>query len=434
MLSYGYYYAGGLLAGAAVATYLLGWPYALPFYMLAAFCLYFFRDPERAIPAGPVAVSPADGKVVAIRPVASGATRISIFLNIFDVHVNRTPIAGKVACVNYKKGQFLAANRRGQRANEHNILTVEGDSAATPRHVQADRRTDRAPDHLLQKAGRHSGAGRARRPDQVRLARRRFFGTRVGDRGAAGERVSGGFSVLARIVRSRRQLRQERMKRLRLQERFIDPRSPDRRPRRAAYALPTLFTAGNVFLGFFAIMEAFQRRHPERASDRAGCARPVVIFAAAAIAIGVAVLLDGLDGRIARMTNTVSDFGREMDSLADVISFGIAPAVLAYRLGRRSSPVPRPLRSPSSTCIAPDISSRFCFCCAARRAWRASTSRPIRCPKIPAAPDRKYFVGLPIPAAAAMVASVVYAFATASRWNGGSFPWCGWRCSGCFRS
>jgi len=127
MLSYGYYYAGGLLAGAAVATYLLGWPYALPFYILAAFCVNFFRDPERPVPAGPVAVSPADGKVVAIRPSASGATRISIFLNIFDVHVNRTPIPGKVACVNYKKAQFMAANKsEASDANEQNSITVNG--------------------------------------------------------------------------------------------------------------------------------------------------------------------------------------------------------------------------------------------------------------------------------------------------------------------
>ena len=91
MVIYGIYYALGMLAGAAAVTWLLSWPFALPFYILAAFCLYFFRDPERQIPAGPVAVSPADGKVVAIRPDDAGGSRISIFLNIFDVHVNRTP-------------------------------------------------------------------------------------------------------------------------------------------------------------------------------------------------------------------------------------------------------------------------------------------------------------------------------------------------------
>lgn len=127
MVSYGYKYGGGLLAGALVAGALLGWPYALPFVILAVFCLNFFRDPERDIPAGPVAVSPADGKVVAIRPVASGANRISIFLNIFDVHVNRTPIAGKVTCVSYKRGQFLAANKdEASEVNEQNVMTVAG--------------------------------------------------------------------------------------------------------------------------------------------------------------------------------------------------------------------------------------------------------------------------------------------------------------------
>ncbi len=127
MVSYGYSYSGGLLAGALVAGYLLGWPYALPFCLLAAFCLNFFRDPERQVPSGPVAVSPADGKVVAIRPVASGANRISIFLNIFDVHVNRTPIPGKVTCVSYKKGRFLAANKEeSSDANEQNVMTVAG--------------------------------------------------------------------------------------------------------------------------------------------------------------------------------------------------------------------------------------------------------------------------------------------------------------------
>jgi phosphatidylserine decarboxylase len=127
MVIYGYYYAGTLLAGGALLTYLVGWPYAVPFYILAIFCLNFFRDPERDAPAGPVAVSPADGKVVAVAPGPGGASRISIFLNIFDVHVNRTPIAGKIKCVNYKKGDFLVASKAAASdANEQNILTVEG--------------------------------------------------------------------------------------------------------------------------------------------------------------------------------------------------------------------------------------------------------------------------------------------------------------------
>src|SRR5271157_2070654 len=116
-----------------------------------------------------------------------------------------------------------------------------------------------------------------------------------------------------------------------LRDRLIDPRSPDRRPRRVAYALPTLFTAGNIFLGFLSIMRSFNGAMMAAAgSSGAGAAEH---FSIAAKAIGAAVFLDGLDGRIARMTNTTSDFGREMDSLADVISFGIAPAVLAYAWG-----------------------------------------------------------------------------------------------------
>src|ERR1700676_5150091 len=98
MLKYGYTYAGGLILGGLLITYLASWPWSLPFYILALFCLNFFRDPDRVVPEGPVAVSPADGKVVAVVGDGDGAegTRVSIFLNIFDVHVNRAPIAGKI--------------------------------------------------------------------------------------------------------------------------------------------------------------------------------------------------------------------------------------------------------------------------------------------------------------------------------------------------
>ena len=127
MVSYGYYYALGFVAAAAAVTWLLTWPFAIPFYILAAFCLYFFRDPERQVPAGPYAVSPADGRVVAIRPDDGGGNRVSIFLNVFNVHVNRTPIAGRIAAITYKKGQFLVASKEdASHSNEQNIITVEG--------------------------------------------------------------------------------------------------------------------------------------------------------------------------------------------------------------------------------------------------------------------------------------------------------------------
>ena len=136
MVVYGYSYAGALLVGAGVVTWLLGWPWAIPFYILAAFCLNFFRDPDREIPSGPVAVSPADGKVVVVAPGKDNGQRVSIFLNVFDVHVNRTPIAGKVTCVTYKKGEFLVASKPAASSdNEQNVITVEGNVGGRPTKV-----------------------------------------------------------------------------------------------------------------------------------------------------------------------------------------------------------------------------------------------------------------------------------------------------------
>jgi len=190
------------------------------------------------------------------------------------------------------------------------------------------------------------------------------------------------------------------MAKLSFKERFIDPRSPTRRPRRAAYALPTLFTAGNIFLGFLAILRAIEGALLG-ASGQLG-SNPH--FEAAAKAIGIAVVLDGLDGRIARLTNTVSDFGREMDSLADVITFGIAPGVLAYCWGVQFVTPGGLLHDHRAGYF---IAFLFLLCGAARLARFNVQTNPV--PKNPGRPDRKYFVGLPIPAAAAMVAAVVYA-------------------------
>jgi len=190
------------------------------------------------------------------------------------------------------------------------------------------------------------------------------------------------------------------MAKLSLKQRFLDPRPESHRPRRAAYALPTLFTAGNIFLGFLAILRAVEGALLA-ASGQLG-SNPH--FEVAAKAIGVAVVLDGLDGRIARMTNTVSAFGRELDSLADVITFGIAPAVLAFAWGVQFA-------SPGG--FLPDhragyfIAFLYLLCGAARLARFNVQTNPV--PKNPGRPDRKYFVGLPIPAGAGMVAAVVYA-------------------------
>ncbi|MDQ6677425.1 MAG: phosphatidylserine decarboxylase [Acidobacteriota bacterium] len=128
MVRDGIYYALAFTAVGALVSYAAGPWFALPLFVVGAFCAYFFRDPERLAPAGDVAVSPADGKVVAIVEEPGKRTRISIFLNIFDVHVNRMPISGVIADVQYSAGKFLIASREHASVqNEQNTVTVRGD-------------------------------------------------------------------------------------------------------------------------------------------------------------------------------------------------------------------------------------------------------------------------------------------------------------------
>jgi CDP-diacylglycerol--serine O-phosphatidyltransferase len=189
---------------------------------------------------------------------------------------------------------------------------------------------------------------------------------------------------------------------------LIDRHSPDRRPRRAAYALPTLFTAGNIFLGYLSILRSFHGAMLSAAGG-AAAAGAAEHFEIAAKAIGIAVLLDGLDGMIARLTHTTSDFGREMDSLADVISFGLAPAVLAFAWGVQFVDGGLPQQFQHQLFQAGYfIAFLFLLCGAARLARFNVQKNPT--PKNPGHPNRKYFVGLPIPGAAGTVAAVVYAF------------------------
>lgn len=128
MVRDGIYYAVGFTAAAAIVTWFTNVWIGLPLLVVAMFCAWFFRDPERPIPVGPVAVSPADGKVVAVIPENPGVTRISIFLNIFDVHVNRAPISGIITSVDYQKGLFLVASRHvASVQNEQNKVTIQGE-------------------------------------------------------------------------------------------------------------------------------------------------------------------------------------------------------------------------------------------------------------------------------------------------------------------
>jgi CDP-diacylglycerol--serine O-phosphatidyltransferase len=144
----------------------------------------------------------------------------------------------------------------------------------------------------------------------------------------------------------------------------------DKKPAIGVYVLPNLFTTAGLFAGFYAIMQA-----------RIGH------FEAACLAIYVAMIMDILDGRLARLTNTMSDFGSEYDSLSDMVSFGVAPALLMYEfllkdLGRAGS-----------------LITFVYIACAALRLARFNVAK---------VDDKRYFIGVPSPGAAAMIASIIW--------------------------
>jgi CDP-diacylglycerol--serine O-phosphatidyltransferase len=162
------------------------------------------------------------------------------------------------------------------------------------------------------------------------------------------------------------------------------------------YLLPSLFTAGNMAAGYYAITQSIQ-----------GSAADQSYFDRAALAIGIAVLFDGLDGIIARMTNTASDFGRELDSLADVITFGLAPSLLAYLWGFRMLPaMDRPEMRGQLMHIGVFVCFIFLICGASRLARFNISINPQ--PRNPGRPGKKYFVGMPIPAGAGVISSVIH--------------------------
>jgi phosphatidylserine decarboxylase len=197
----GIYYALAFSAGGALLWYLIHPAFAAPLFLLALFCLYFFRDPDRTIPDGPVAVSPADGKVVGIIGDGAECTRISIFLNIFDVHVNRAPIAGKITNIEYTKGQFLVASREiASSQNERNTFTIAGAIAGESTCVRFAQIAGLIARRIVcyKKPGDSVAKG-----ERVGLIK---FGSRVDVvlgpewdiQVQAGERVAGGSSILAR--------------------------------------------------------------------------------------------------------------------------------------------------------------------------------------------------------------------------------------------
>ena len=171
-----------------------------------------------------------------------------------------------------------------------------------------------------------------------------------------------------------------------------------RQPSRGMYVLPSLFTAGNIAAGYYAITQSIQ-----------GSPSDPAYFNRAALAIGFAVLFDGLDGMIARMTNTASDFGKELDSLADVITFGVAPSLLAYIWGFRMLPITDHTQLRDQIVHAGVFACFLFLICGASRLARFNISVNPQ-PRNPGRPGKKYFVGMPIPAGAGVIASVVHCF------------------------
>jgi len=204
MVRDGYIYGLSLLAVAFGLVWATGnWAWGVAPVLLAAFFLWFFRDPPRTIPAGPgLIVSPGDGKVtetVAITTPDGPRQRISIFLNVFNVHVNRSPIAGELIGVVYHKGKYLnAMNPASADRNEQNVVTVKGEGYEVTFKQIAGLLARRIVFNLRQ-------GDRVERGQRVGLIK---FGSRVDVilpaeatiQVKVGDHVAGGSSVLAAIT------------------------------------------------------------------------------------------------------------------------------------------------------------------------------------------------------------------------------------------
>jgi CDP-diacylglycerol--serine O-phosphatidyltransferase len=209
---------------------------------------------------------------------------------------------------------------------------------------------------------------------------------------------------------------------------YLYRRSDDpsgRRMRKGMYILPSIFTSANLLLGFYAILQVIHGAIQYGiAQATQNPVQEAWHFDHAAKAIGFAVLFDGMDGFIARMTKTTSDFGRELDSLADVITFGVAPALLAWAWGFHhiSGEMSRQDLAVILGRLGTIASFLFLLAGASRLARFNITVNPQ--PSNPGRPGRKYFVGMPIPAGAGVIAAVVHFSAGDPLvWWGSSVTW-----------
>jgi phosphatidylserine decarboxylase len=208
MVRDGYIYALSLLVVALAVAWATGdWGWGAAPLLLAAFFLWFFRDPQRTVPAGSgLIVSPGDGRVTETASIATPEgqrQRISIFLSVFDVHVNRAPIAGVLTSVRYQKGKYLnAMNPASADRNEQNVVTVRGEGMEVTFKQIAGLLARR----IVFGFAEGQTVARGQRVGLIK------FGSRVDVvlpanaalRVKVGERVKGGASILAEMPRERR--------------------------------------------------------------------------------------------------------------------------------------------------------------------------------------------------------------------------------------
>ncbi|MGO9323501.1 MAG: phosphatidylserine decarboxylase [Terracidiphilus sp.] len=205
MVRDGYIYGLSLLAVAGALKWITGgWIWSVAPVLLAAFFLWFFRDPQRTVPAGDgLIVSPGDGLVTETTSISTpdgSRQRISIFLSVFDVHVNRAPIGGVLSRVRYQKGQFLnAMNPASAERNEQNTVTVRGQGADGGYEVTFKQIAGLLARRIVFRCNEGQSVERGQRVGLIK------FGSRVDVvipssavlRVKVGDRVKGGASVLA---------------------------------------------------------------------------------------------------------------------------------------------------------------------------------------------------------------------------------------------
>lgn len=185
-----------------------------------------------------------------------------------------------------------------------------------------------------------------------------------------------------------------------------EPRNPERRGvKKGLYLIPSIFTAANIGMGFYAVMAAARGFQFVGTGSEQDLVRASSYLDNAAMAIGWAVLFDMLDGRIARMTKTTTEIGVQLDSIADVVTFGLAPAVLAYVWGYGAT-----LSEGSDLHrLAWFLSFMYLMCGAFRLArFNVQSSRPRILAEGTIKVDKKSFVGLPIPVAGGLIAAVIH--------------------------